>query len=109
MKLIIGGAVATVLLIILIWICAKFVPSDDGQDAVENHEEPKPDENDWIGIKIPMRGNPFTFLTFSKRFSVISRNRMCLNTYLIYTNTQIHLIDRIFNLPLNEMNNNYLT
>ena len=46
MKLIIGGAVATVLLIILIWICAKFVPSDDGQVAVENHEEPKPDEND---------------------------------------------------------------
>ena len=46
MKLIIGGAVATVLLIIIIWICAKFLPTDDGQDAVENHEESKPDEND---------------------------------------------------------------
>ena len=43
MKLIIGGAIATVLLIILICICAKFVPSDEGQVAVEHHEEPKPE------------------------------------------------------------------
>ena len=39
MKLILGGAVATVLLVILIWICMKFVKGDDGQISEENNND----------------------------------------------------------------------
>ena len=42
MKLILGGAVATVLLVILIWICMKFVKSDDGQISEENDNDQNP-------------------------------------------------------------------
>ena len=42
MKLILGGAVATVLLVILIWICMKFVKGDDGQISDENNNDQNP-------------------------------------------------------------------
>ena len=42
MKLILGGAVATVLLVILIWICMKFVKGDDGQISEENNNDQNP-------------------------------------------------------------------
>ena len=42
MKLIIGGSLTLVVLIILIWLCLKFANNDDGEVAVENHAQPEP-------------------------------------------------------------------
>ena len=45
MKLILGGAVATVLLVIIIWVCMKYVKSDDGQISEENISGQNPDSD----------------------------------------------------------------
>ena len=42
MKLIIGGALTLVVLIILIWLCLKFSNNDEGEVAVENQAQPEP-------------------------------------------------------------------
>ena len=42
MKLVIGGAVTVVLLIIVIWVCMKFAGNENGEVAVEEEKEAQP-------------------------------------------------------------------
>lgn len=53
MKLIIGGSLTLVVLIILIWLCLKFANNGDGEVAVENNAQPESaTENSWSTIWI---------------------------------------------------------